>query len=281
MTTPSRFVPASLRRPHWLLLGREATIKRAPGTLQRHTVLGNHILTYTAERGGELPELHVMEDACPHRGASLAMGTVRDGCVVCANHGLAFGPTTNPARAYDYAVLQGLVWVDLGKDLLSQHAMPPWLPEFSSPDFRTFGYTLELGGGANAVLLFESQLSAGGEAEGARVDTDYHVPFTLTRRVQVGGETALVFMISLTPVSRDRVHAHVHVARPVTQPAADDDTFRAATELLVREHAHVARTISPDEWSRNHLVRPEDALVARYRADMTRVFPDLLAYFVS
>ena len=275
-----RFVPTSLRRPHWLLLGREAAVKRAPGTLQRHTVLGNRIVTYTTADLHELHELHVMDDACPHRGASLALGTVRDDCVVCANHGRAFGPATSPARAYDYAVLQGLVWLDLGKDLLAQHEMPPWLPEFSSPAFRTSGYTLELGGGANAVLLMESLLSAGGEVEGARVDTQFHVPFTLTRRVEVGGETALVFMVSLLPHSRDRVHAHVHLARPASQPAEDDDAFRAATELLVREHAHVARTISPDEWSRNHLVEPEDALVARYRADMARVFPDLLAYFV-
>ena len=268
-----RFVPSSLRKPHWFLLGREAAVKRTP---QRHVVLGNPIVTFT----GDTPdaELAVMDDACPHRGASLARGAVRGACIQCPGHGMAFGPRTSPARAYDYAVLQGLVWVDLGKDLLAQHAMPPCPPEFSSPDFRTAGYTLELGGGVNAVLLLEALLSSGGEAEGARVDTRYELPFTLMRRVEVRGQVVLALLVSLLPVSRRRLLAHVHLA-----VRADDDAaaYLAATELLVREHAALVRTIDPEEWSRNHLVPADgDALVARYRAEMTRVFPDLLAYFV-
>ena len=102
MTTP-RFVPASLRKPHWFLLGREAAVKRAPGSLHRQTLLGNPLVSFQTAGG----ELAVMDDACPHRGASLARGEVRDSCVVCPGHGMAFGPATSPARAYDYAALQG------------------------------------------------------------------------------------------------------------------------------------------------------------------------------
>lgn len=268
MASP-RFVPASLRKPHWFLLGREAAVKR---TLHRHTLLGTPLVTFRTAGG----ELAVMDDACPHRGASLARGEVRDACVVCPGHGMAFGPATSPARAYDYAALQGLVWVDLGKDLLSQHTMPPCLPELSSPDFRSAGYTLELGGGVNAVLLMEALLSSGGEAEGARVQTLFDTPFTFVRRVEVRGQVVLALLVSLLPLSRTRLLAHVHCA-----VRADDDpaAYRGATELLVREHAALVRTIDPAQWATNHLV-DADELVARYREDMTRVFPDLLAYFV-
>lgn len=272
----ARFVPSSLRKPHWVLLGREAAVKRAPGTLHRHTLLGNPLVVFTTDAPDA--ELHVMDDACPHRGASLSRGAVRDACVVCPGHGMAFGPSTSPARAYDYAILQGLVWVDLGKDLLSQHGMPPTLPEFSSHDFSATGYTLELGGGVNAVLLLEALLSSGGDAaDGATVDTRFEAPFTFVRRVGVDGRVVLALMISLQPISRSRLLAHVHFARP----AGEDDhaTFRAATELLVRSHAALARTVDPARWTTNHLVEA-DALVARYREEMTRVFPDILSYFV-
>lgn len=58
--------------------------------------------------------LLVAPNACPHLGASLADGVVRDGCVVCPWHGLALGPEGHrgwrPLPSYDDGVL---LWVRL------------------------------------------------------------------------------------------------------------------------------------------------------------------------
>ena len=40
----------------------------------------------------------VIDDACPHAGASLSRGTVEDGCAVCPSHHWAFDLTTGRLR---------------------------------------------------------------------------------------------------------------------------------------------------------------------------------------
>ena len=39
-------------------------------------------------------QLRAYDDACPHAGASLSAGVVRDGCLVCPWHGWAFDAST-------------------------------------------------------------------------------------------------------------------------------------------------------------------------------------------
>ena len=72
--------------------------------------------------GGEQDAVYVMDDTCPHAGASLSIGLIHDDCIVCPWHGWAFrfedgrcpdnpavGVNTYPARVVD-----GTVQVQLG-----------------------------------------------------------------------------------------------------------------------------------------------------------------------
>ena len=60
----------------------------------------------------------VMDDACPHAGASLSGGVVEQGCVVCRYHAWAFDIKTgrcpdNPAigvKVYESRVKGSMVW---------------------------------------------------------------------------------------------------------------------------------------------------------------------------
>lgn len=84
-----------------------------------------------------------MPDGCPHRGTSLSLGTVEDGCVVCPYHGWRFDdegrcvemPQTAPdaaipARAsrpaHRCAERYGLIWVALEEPVADIPAFPEW-----------------------------------------------------------------------------------------------------------------------------------------------------------
>lgn len=281
------FVPSTVKRPHWVMLGRRAALTQAPGTLRRHTVYGKGLVTFTGEEDGEL---HVLEEACPHRGASLAGGRVSGTCVVCPLHGRTVGVRTNPAMAYDYAALQGLVWVDVAKDLCTQHVMPPYYPEFSSQDFRASGYTTAVW--ANAVLLLERLLdplatAAGVEVRregpvgmatyalgGVEVEHEYRAPFTASVRLRAEGRVVALAMVSLLPASAGHTGVHVQVARGVGAPRETEELVSA---WVGRERDVDA--VDPAAWSRSHL-GPGDELVAAYRRALQRFYPEMLCCFV-
>jgi nitrite reductase/ring-hydroxylating ferredoxin subunit len=56
--------------------------------------------------GGEAGEVGALDARCPHRGAPMDEGAVRDGCIVCPWHGSVF-------RLADGALVQGPATVDL------------------------------------------------------------------------------------------------------------------------------------------------------------------------
>ena len=71
-------------------------------------------------RDGE--QIHCLEDSCPHRGAGLSEGTVRNGEVVCPWHGWRYGlcdgecstlPGSMPATIFATRVDGEEVFVDL------------------------------------------------------------------------------------------------------------------------------------------------------------------------
>jgi hypothetical protein len=94
----------------WYVLGASRDIRAAP---VRFTVDGRDLVAWRDSDGAPL----VGSDVCPHMGASLADGTVRDGCVVCPWHGLAIGRDGHgrwrTVPAHDDGVL---VWARLGSD---------------------------------------------------------------------------------------------------------------------------------------------------------------------
>lgn len=290
--TPA-LTPVSVKRPHWVLLCRRDALQ-VPRTLKRHEVYGAGIVAYT----DDADELHVIDEACPHRGASLAGGSVRDGCVVCPYHGQAWGPRVSPEHAYDYAALQGLVWVDVAKDLCTQHFMPPYYPEFSSPAFRTFGYSRALQN-TNPLVLMEHLLDwragkgegqgqgwqlrvdhagpdglASYEHGGLRVDVAYHVPFTASLRFVLDGRVLALIMYSVLPASASRVSLHVHVAR-ADAADAPADVRKIIDEAISRGDEAVVSSVDARQWTHNRVFDP---VLLAYRDAMRRFFPEVVQY---
>ena len=89
-----------------------------------------------------------VEDFCPHRGAPLSLGTVRDGFLVCGYHGLVMGadgrcvampgvrtPRLAPVRAFPVVERHGFVWVWPGDPASADEARLPVLPWAGKSDW--------------------------------------------------------------------------------------------------------------------------------------------------
>lgn len=98
-----------------------------------------------------------MFDVCPHRAVPLSLGTVSNGNIVCAYHGIELdtagicrknphiqgSPERLKARAYPATELHGIVWVWMGETALADTSLLPDYSWFDSPDTFTTkrGYT--------------------------------------------------------------------------------------------------------------------------------------------
>jgi 3-phenylpropionate/trans-cinnamate dioxygenase ferredoxin subunit len=89
----------------------------APGTAKSFDVGGKQIAVFNIEG-----TYHAIDDACPHAGAPLSDGDVRDGKVTCYLHGAVFDLATGecsgpiecgPATRYPVRVVDGQVEVEL------------------------------------------------------------------------------------------------------------------------------------------------------------------------
>jgi phenylpropionate dioxygenase-like ring-hydroxylating dioxygenase large terminal subunit len=108
-------------------------------------VLGEPVVLFRTEAG-----VHAFRDVCPHRGAKLSVGKLRDGRIVCPYHGFQydgegscrFVPSQPPDQQkipsrlrlerYDAAERCGIVWV-----ALEPPRQPiPTFPEFDAPRFH-------------------------------------------------------------------------------------------------------------------------------------------------
>ena len=98
-------------------------------------VCGERIVFYRAAQG-----VAAVEDFCPHRGAPLSLGFVRDGTLVCGYHGLQMGcdgkPVAMPGqrvrgfpciRSYPAVERYGFIWVWPGEAALADPAAIPHL----------------------------------------------------------------------------------------------------------------------------------------------------------
>lgn len=305
-------IPTSTKAPHWLLLGfRAALFKARP---LKTAVHGTDLVSFVGEDG----RLRLAEDACPHRGASLARGTVRGNCVACPYHGRAFG---SGPTFFDTVVEGDNVWVDFSSRVLGvQDARPPSRPEFADPAFRTISYSKTLK--CNPILLVENLLDhlhllhihkvrfVEGDPVVEHVDTgrkghglatytwssaafdltienEFYAPFTTSLRflfTQDGKALPpLLLWFSATPTrGTDEVALHLKISRAVLRevPGLTDALFRLADELALQEDAEIVGTVSAAHWSRNALT-PADAHVAAYRAAMRELYPEILAWYVQ
>ncbi len=131
-------------RNAWYVAAASDEIGAAP--LGR-TVCGQRMVVFRGAGGA----VSVLEDFCPHRGAPLSLGRVRDdGAIVCGYHGLVMGgdgrcvgmpgqrarPTI---RAYPAIERYGFVWVWPGDKSLADPAHLHHLPWAESPEWTYAG----------------------------------------------------------------------------------------------------------------------------------------------
>ena len=125
----------------WHAVARASDL--VPGQLVAVRLLEEDVVLWRSARG-----IEAWRDHCPHRGAKLSLGRIRDGRVVCPYHGMEYEaggrcvrvpshPHRAPprqARATCYAVTEryGLVWICLGEPA---HDVPPF-PEAEDDSYR-------------------------------------------------------------------------------------------------------------------------------------------------
>jgi phenylpropionate dioxygenase-like ring-hydroxylating dioxygenase large terminal subunit len=98
--------------------------------------------------------IHALGDICPHRGASLALGTVQGGCLVCPYHGWHFAAdgqcvkipanapgATIPKRAiaatYPIQEKDGWIWLFWGDATFAATTAIPAIPQVSETGLRS------------------------------------------------------------------------------------------------------------------------------------------------
>jgi len=135
---------------NWYLVCRASDLGRGPLKLKR---LNQDVVLWRDQSGA----VRAVEDYCPHRGAPLSLGTVRDGQITCAYHGLqidgegviaATPPTPDSPfvgkkciKSYPAREAAGAIFLWFGDAL---HREPPemWLPEeLASDGWSYFLYT--------------------------------------------------------------------------------------------------------------------------------------------
>jgi phenylpropionate dioxygenase-like ring-hydroxylating dioxygenase large terminal subunit len=131
----------------WYAVAESRSVATTP---QLVILLGQELVLFRSDKDGRVAAL---SNRCVHRMASLADGTVDDGCVRCPYHGWTFQPDgacasipANPvgapipkkARVDSYPVEEryGWVWVFAGDLPESERPPIPTFPEFGQPGWR-------------------------------------------------------------------------------------------------------------------------------------------------
>ena len=111
-------------------------------------ICGEKIVFYRGEKG----KVAAVEDFCPHRGAPLSLGFVRDGKLVCGYHGLEMGcegkTISMPGqrvrgfpciRSYPVEERYGFIWVWTGDEKLADPAAIHHLEWADNPEWAYGG----------------------------------------------------------------------------------------------------------------------------------------------
>jgi len=134
-------------RQHWLPACLSEEVAEADGTPVRARLLGVDLVVFRDTKG----RVGVLDEHCPHRGASLAFGRNEDCGLRCLYHGWKFGVdgeiqemASEPPdsrmrnlkhRAYPTEEAGGFVWIWMGHaDAVRPFQPPAWAP---APDIKT------------------------------------------------------------------------------------------------------------------------------------------------
>jgi phenylpropionate dioxygenase-like ring-hydroxylating dioxygenase large terminal subunit len=113
------------------------------------TIFDRQITIYRDDRN----KLQALSNICPHRGASLADGNIRDNCIVCPYHGWHFKgdgscvkipanasgvviPRQAVVKTYPVQEKDGWVWLFLGDRSKAQDILLPELPQIQNDQMR-------------------------------------------------------------------------------------------------------------------------------------------------
>src|SRR5687768_2554503 len=137
-----------LMRQHWLPVCLSEEVLERDGAPVRARLLGEDLVVFRDTEG----RIGVLDEACPHRGASLSFGRNEEGGLRCLYHGWKFDVEGNvvdmssepPGSAMKQAIRQkaypareagGFVWIWMGPlEKMREFEPPAWAP---SPHVRT------------------------------------------------------------------------------------------------------------------------------------------------
>jgi len=134
----------SLVRDQWYAILESRRLQKKPIALRR---VGTDLVLWRDSAG----QIVCFPDRCPHRGAKLSLGIIREGCIECPYHGFLFDaggrctfiPANGPDRPVPHGFdisgwpvreQHGLIWVWWGNPR-ADYPEIPWFPQ-SSEDER-------------------------------------------------------------------------------------------------------------------------------------------------
>jgi phenylpropionate dioxygenase-like ring-hydroxylating dioxygenase large terminal subunit len=217
-----------------------------------------------------------VEDFCPHRGAPLSLGFVRDGTLVCGYHGLEMGcggktlgmpgqrvgvfPAVRPYAAVER---HGFIWVWPGDQAKADPALIPYLEWAESPDWAYGGglyhiqcdYRLMIDNLMDLTHETYVHASSIGQKE---ID---EAAFTYSQQVE-SGERVIVGVNRYAEPEAEQIE--LHRLDPEAERRQLERTARVRAERDTGEaEAAVARVLEAGQGTENLLPPLREALRAR------------------
>jgi len=295
-----------VRASHWVPVELSKTIQRkhakTPKRIQLHGL--KHAVFWDADARAPMS----VDDACVHRAASLATGSVSGGCVTCVYHGMK-------ARGTELGDEHGILWKfhDTGKVPAEYELTPPKPDEFFMDNQRVFEYARDFSG-CNPVLTVENTLDwshlasvhafhvIDGEPKVAVerggfhgkavytytsshidlvIENEYIGPWSSLLRFIIDGTQRFTLVFSVVPHDRTNCTLIVRVYRPADALGMLGDAMcTIINELPLWEDKCVVQHVDASKWSSNALT-PKDAFLKEYRNYVGAMHPDILAMYTD
>jgi phthalate 4,5-dioxygenase oxygenase subunit len=289
-----------LMRQHWLPVCMSEEVAEADGTPVRARLLGVDLVVFRDTKG----RVGVMDERCPHRGASLAFGRNEDCGLRCLYHGWKFGVdgeiqemSSEPPdsrmknlrhKAYPVNEAGGFVWAWLGAaEEMRPFEPPAWAP---SPTTRTS--IVKMHAGCNWAQVLEGSIDSAhssslhstnmptAEVEGSTAtDTAWlrpsndKAPRLEVQATDYGFHYAAIRRPIRDPATHSYVRSTVFIA-PVTVLIPPNDQYTLAQMLVPIDDVncmfywiawHPTKGISQDAWRRFCAAEVGVDLDANYR----------------